>query len=563
MSDLDLAVSTRGEFSVGSAVGNGGAGPDRTVVPGGASRDMLAHSTRGMVTSPHALASEAGREILASGGNAIEAAIAMAGVLCVTYPHFCTLGGDAFCIIADRDGYASAISGIGQAAIELPRFHGQIPLRGPASLLTAAATVDTWRMALDLSRREWGGKRSWSELLEPATRYAEHGFALTSSQAFWQDFRGEEAKDWPGFAEVFMPGGRAPQTSTCFRQPALAQTLRELSERGARDFYEGKLAARIAAGLQAAGSPLRAEDLARCRSRSEPPLRMSYRGGELLSLQPPTQGVTTLEIMGILERFDLRSISEGSADYYHLLVEATKLAFLDRNRHVADPDFADVPTAALLAPSYLDERAAQIDRARARSWPDVFRRGDTVYLAAVDAAGRCVSMLQTVYFDFGSGVVVGDTGILWHNRGAAFSLEASHPNRLEPGKRPFHTLNPGIYLRDGIPSLLYGTQGADGQPQTLSALLTRLIDYRMDPYAALARPSFLLGRTFSDSNDTLKLEEDAGGSVFAALAAMGHEIAPLPARSPLAGHPGAIAIEKTGQMHGAHDPRSDGVALGV
>jgi oxamate amidohydrolase len=531
--------------------------------PNPAGGDMLAYSTRGMVTSPHALSSEVGQAVLASGGNAIEAAIAMAGVLCVTYPHFCTLGGDAFCIIADRNGRARTISGIGQAAMQLPRYDGEIPVRGPGSLLTAAATVDTWRQAFDLSRSEWGGTRSWSELLEPAMHCAEHGFPLTSSQAFWQNFRGEEANDWLGFSEVFMPGGRAPDSSTRFRQPELALTLRALRERGARDFYDGTLAARIAAGLEAAGSPLRSEDLARCRARSEPPLRVPYRGGELLSLQPPTQGVTTLEVMGILERFDLRSVAEGTADYYHLLVEAIKLAFIDRNRYVADPDFVDVPTATLLAPSHLDERAARIDRAKARDWPDVFRQGDTVYLAAVDAQGHCVSMLQTIYFDFGSGVLVGDTGILWHNRGAAFSVDPSHPNRLAAGKRPFHTLNPGMYLRDGAPSLLYGTQGADGQPQTLTALLTRLIDYNMDPYAALARPRFLLGRTFSDSNDTLKLEEDAGAAVFAALAAIGHEMAPLGARSPLAGHPGTIAIDRTGEMRGAHDPRSDGVALGV
>jgi len=336
-----------------------------------------------------------------------------------------------------------------------------------------------------------------------------------------------------------------------------------LRERGARDFYEGKLAKRIAAGLEAVGSPLRATDLARCRARNEPPLRVAYRGGELLSLQPPTQGVTTLEIMGILERFDLTSIAEGSADYYHLLVEAIKLAFIDRNRLLADPDYVDVPTASLLSSSHLTERASRIDRERARDWPDVFRRGDTVYLAAVDSKGRCVSMLQTVYFDFGSGMVVGDTGILWHNRGAAFALDPLHPNRLEPGKRPFHTLNPGMYLRDGSPSLLYGTQGADGQPQTLCALLTRLIDYGMDPHTALARPRFLLGRTFSDSNDTLKLEEDAGRAVFSTLAAMGHELAPLMRQSPLAGHPGAIVVDRSGEMRGAHDPRSDGVALGL
>lgn len=523
----------------------------------------LARSSRGMVTSPHEIASEAGRDVLAAGGNAIEAAIVMASVLCVTYPHFCSLGGDTLCIISDRDGNARTISGVGQAAADLPSFTERIPTRGAASALTAAATVDAWAQAHALSRDTWGGRRSWSELLERAQHYAEHGFLLTSSQSFWQEFRGDEVGGWPGFASVFKADGKDPRTGCIFRQPALGRTLKELRERGPRDFYEGSLARRIAAGLAAAGSPLRAADLAQCRARIEPALRVPYRDGELLGMQPPTQGVTTLEIMGILDRFDVRALPEGSTDYYHLLVEAIKLAFIDRNRFVADPDFADVPVGRLLGAAHLDRRATEIDLCKARPWPDVYQHGDTVYLAAVDDEGRCVSMLQTIYFDFGSGLVVGDTGILWHNRGAAFSVDAGHPNRIAGGKRPFHTLNPGIYLREGAPHLLYGTQGADGQPQTLTAVLTRLIDYGMDPFSALARPRFLLGQTFSDANDTLKLEADAGADVFAALARRGHAMASLAAQSPLAGQPGVIRIERDGAMVGAHDPRSDGIALGV
>jgi len=267
--------------------------------------------------------------------------------------------------------------------------------------------------------------------------------------------------------------------------------------------------------------------------------------------------------MGTLDRFDVAAIPEGSADYYHLLVEAVKHAFIDRNRYVADPDFVDVPANRLLSKANLDDHAKRIDMGRAAPWPNVFKPGDTVYIAATDKDGNCVSMLQTVYFDWGSGVVAGDTGILWHNRGASFSLNPQHINVLQPGKRPFHTLNPGMYLREGRPSLLYGTQGADGQPQTLAAVLTRLIDYKMDPLTALTRPRFLLGKTFSDTRDSLKLELDAGEDVFKALAARGHEISPIPAQSPLAGHPGAIRIESDGSLVGAHDPRSDGLALGL
>ena len=537
--------------------------PTRLFAEASAARGALARSSQGMVTSPHELASEAGREVLRAGGNAIEAAIAINATLCVTYPHFCGLGGDAFMIVSDRQGATITLSGIGQAAAKLPNDGRPIPVRGPGSAITAAAAVDTWEQAFTFSQRAWGGRQSWKGLFQRAIAYATDGFPLTPSQRFWADFRAKEIGDWPDVVRVFTAEGRIPDVGETFRQPDLARTLTMLAENGGRDFYEGELARRIARGLEQAGSPLTADDLARCRARNESALRVPYRGGELISLRPPTQGITTLEIMGVLDRFDVAAIPEGSADYYHLLVEAVKRAFIDRNRFVADPDFAEVPVDRLLSPAHLDGLARSIDPRRAAPWPHVFKTGDTVFIGAVDRDGNCVSLLQTVYFDWGSGVVAGDTGILWHNRGAAFSVEPGSINVLRPGKRPFHTLNPGMYLKDGRPRLLYGTQGADGQPQTLAAVLTRLIDYGMDPLTALARPRFLLGKTFSDSRDSLKLELDAGQAVFEDLTARGHAISPIPAQSPLAGHPGAIRIEDDGRFVGAHDPRSDGVALGL
>lgn len=528
------------------------------------SSSKLARSNRGMVTSPHNLASRAGIEVLAAGGTAIEAAIAMGAVLCVTYPHFSGLGGDAFFVLSDRQGNVKTLSGAGQAAQQLPNYSGSIPERGVGSTLTAGATVDTWGQAYEFSRRAWGGKRSWASLFQRAIEYAENGFPVTPSQRFWQEFRAKELSSWSdGFKRIFMPQGRMLDLGERLYQPALAKTLKTLAANGSRDFYEGELAIRIAAGLQQVGSPLTAADLARCRTRDEEPLRVAYRSGELIGLRPPTQGITTLEILGILHRFNLSQYPEGSVDYYHLLVEAVKYAFLDRDRYIADPDFVRVPTERLLSNTYLDTLSRRIDMAKALPWKKTFQSGDTVYLAAVDRQGNCVSGLQTIYFDWGSGVVVGDTGILWHNRGASFQLDADRPNALEPGKRPFHTLNPGMYLLNGQPHLLYGTQGADGQPQTLAALLTRAIDYQMNPLAALARPRFLLGKTFSDKRETLKLEKDAGEAAFKGLAARGHEIGSIAAQSPLAGHAGLIQIAADGSMTGAHDPRSDGRALGL
>jgi gamma-glutamyltranspeptidase/glutathione hydrolase len=293
-----------------------------------------------------------------------------------------------------------------------------------------------------------------------------------------------------------------------------------------------------------------------------PPLAVRYRDGVVLGPPPPTQGVSTLEIMGMLEdALDPQHIGAGSADYYHVLVEAVKRAFLDRPK-IADPAFVDVPVAEWLSPDRLAARAKTIDQQRALPWPYAGDCADTVFFGAVDRAGRCAAVLESTYYDWGSGVVVGETGIVWQNRGASFQLDPASANCIAPGKRPFHTLNPGIYLEARKPRIVYGTQGADGQPQTLSVVLTGIIDYAMNPLEALTQPRFLLGRTFSDNRDTLKLEESVGEAVFAELARRGHEISVIPALSPLAGQAGAIVVAN-GVLEGAHDPRSDGLALGV
>jgi len=526
--------------------------------------DFSAGSQRGMVTSPHLLASESGLKVLAEGGNAIEAAIAMTFCLGVTYPHFCGLGGDVVMLLADERGKVKSLSGIGQAAQRLPRFDGPIPMRGPTSMLTSAAAVDTLGQAFEISASEMAGSHSWNALLQPAIRLAAEGFPISNSERFWLEFRKGESMDLPGVYPARLVNRGVPPEGCLRREPLLAKSLTTLAKNGARDFYEGELAASIAGGLKMAGSPLTADDLKRTRARIEDPLQIPYREEVLMTHRPPTQGLTTLQIMGILDRFDMRQIPEGSADYFHLLVEAVKLAFLDRERFLADPDFFDVAVGDLLSDDTLLCKASLLDLRTAMPWPHPSQTGDTVYLAAVDARGRAVSMLATVYYDWGSGVTVGDTGILWHNRGAAFNTTPGHPNFLQPGKRPFHTLNPGISLLNGKPALLYGTPGADGQPQTLACILTRLIDYGLDPITALTRPRFLLGKTFSDSHDTLKIEKNVPETVLRDLIARGHRISRVPANTPLMSHPGAIRIDPaTGWMTGAHDPRSDGRALGL
>lgn len=500
----------------------------------------------GAVTAPHPLATRAGLAVLEAGGTAAEAVVAAGAVLTVVTPHFCSLGGDAVWLVADRQGDARVFLALGQG-IDRPVPAAPIPLRGPGAVLTTAAVVEGWRHALAHSAAKWGGRGRFGDLLAPAIALARDGFAVTGSQRFWTDFR-PEAAAWPGFAPLFRPGGAAPAV---LRQPGLARTLERLAEGGPRAFYEGPLARDIVVGLRAAGVTIGLADLAATRTQEAPPLRLAYRDAILLAPPPPTQGVTTLAIMGVLAHLPLADAAPGSAEHLHLCVEAVKRAFADRSG-LADPAFAPQPVERWLDPGRLSTMAAGITTA-ALPWPRAFQPGDTVCLAACDAAGNAASVLQSTYFDWGSGVVAGETGILWQNRGAAFTTGA---NAFAPGKRPFYTLNPGIALRDGAPALLYGTQGADGQPQTLSLLLTRLLDYRQSPQEALRGPRFLLGRTFSDDRDSLKVEADAGAALVE-LAARGHEVAPLPALSPLVGQAGVIAIGR--QVVAAHDPRGEGL----
>jgi gamma-glutamyltranspeptidase/glutathione hydrolase len=507
-----------------------------------------------MVTTPHWLASEAGAKVLARGGNAIEALVAAGAALSVVYPHFCGLGGDAVWMVSDEQGQATSFLGIGQAAINA-RPSGDIPVRGAASTLTTAALVDSWDALLSYSRKSWGGGGSLPSLLADAIELAENGFDVSPSQTFWFDFRAQELADWPGFAATFRRDGRQ-------RQPGLAQSLTAIATHGAREFYEGELATRIVDGLAAAGSPIGLADLAATRTRMAEPIALDYGDTTLLAPPPPTQGVTTLGIMGVLKGLDMAAMPPDSPAFHHALVEAVKQAFLDRHL-IADPDFSRDASRHLLDPARLAAKAAAVDPCAAMAWPHLYRSGDTALLAAVDSAGRVACVLQSLYFDWGSGVMADDTGILWQNRGAAFSADPSHINGYQPGKRPFYTLNPGLVLKNGRPHLIYGTQGADGQPQTLALLLSLLIDHGLAPLAALSQPRFLLGRTFSDSRDTLKIEEGIGAVCLQALAALGHEVSAIASFSPLGGQAGVIRIEADGAMTAAHDPRSDGGAIGL
>lgn len=510
-------------------------------------------AVNGALTTPHPLATEIGRDVLRQGGTAAEALIAAGAALTVVMPHFCGLGGDAVWLIADRSGRQSSFLAIGQG-IARPMPAGPIPQRGPGSVLTTAALVDGWQHAFTYARDQLGGTARWADLLAPAITLAQEGFPVSSSQAFWGEYRATEAATWPGFGAIFLQDGKPLRPGHLLVQPQLAQSLREIGEQGASAFYTGDLSTRIVDGLRAAGVTISAEDLARTRTREAAPLQLPYRGMTLLAPPPPTQGVTTLQIMGILSQFDLAGVKPGSTDHFHLCVEATKQAFLQR-RMLGDTPEVTAHISGWLSEERLRALRSDISTDTAMPWPQEWQHGDTVFLAAIDAQGNAASVLQSTYYDWGSGVVAGDTGIIWQNRGAAFSSDPHLPNAFAPGKLPFYTLNPGIALEDGRPKYVYGTQGADGQPQTLSMLLTRLIDFEQTPEAALSAPRFLLGRTFSDSRDSLKLEADISARTFSELKNRGHEVTTIPAQSPLAGQAGIVWTDPTGH-NAQHDPRA-------
>ena len=535
-----------------------------------ATRWPESRAARGLVATPHALASAAGLAVLQNGGNAVDAAIAAGAAIAVVYPHMNGVGGDSFWLIYDgRNRRLRALNAAGRsaAAADLEtyraRFGSSIPVRGGAAALTVPGVVSGWWAAHALSRDSLGSPIAWSALLEAAIAHAREGFPPSAGQrretADATDLFGDEA---PGelraqLARVFRP---ELLTRERFVQAELAATLDEIAREGGDAFYRGALADRIARAVRAAGSPLTADDLARHQAEWVEPLRVPYRGGEAASFPPPTQGFAALAILSLLEGFDVRSLAE--ADYVHIVVEATKLAFEDRDRYLADPTMASVPVARCLDPTRLAERRRRISRRASMPAAGPAATGDTIAIVTADAQGNAVSLIQSLYWEFGSGVIAGDTGILLQNRGAFFSLDPAHVNRLAPRKQTAHTLIPSMYLVDGRPRLVYGTMGGEGQPQTQAALVTRIVDRGLDPQAAVEAPRWLFGRTWGEETRSLRLEDRFGDGVRESLRERGHEVEVVEGWSDLMGHAQVIRVDPTG-FTGASDPRADGAALGV
>ena len=534
-------------------------------------------ATNGMVTSPNHLATQAGLDILRRGGNAVDAAIATAVTLAVVYPQMCTPGGDNFWLIYNagtgelRGLNASGRAGAG-ASIDLYAARGlaAIPPRGYLAAITVPGAVSGWDEAYRYSQSVLKTAMPWKELFSSAVSYAENGFPVSSSLAFWSavnaDPNGKVFRNlqrFPEFARVFMKNGSPLAEGDLFRQPDLAATLSMIAEKGSEAFYTGDIAKKIVADMEKNGGMLTLEDLASHKADWVTPLRVNYRGLEACNLPPNTQGMASLEILNILNNFDVKAMGEGSADYYHAIIEATKEAFADRDRYLSDPAFVSIPLDELLSEAHGKRQAARIDMKKAADpRAPLDPKGDTVWLGVVDRDGNAVSLIQSIYHDFGSGIVAEGTGVLLQNRGSFFSLDPKHVNRLEPGKRTMHTLNPAMLLKDGKPCLVYGTMGGEGQPQTQAAIVTRVVDFGMTPQEAITAPRWLYGRTWGAASNDVKLEGRIPAAVVEELARRGHPVRVVKDFTDTMGHAGAILVRENGVLQGAADPRGDGLAAG-
>jgi gamma-glutamyltranspeptidase/glutathione hydrolase len=520
---------------------------------------FTARSGRGMVVSPHHLASQAGLDVLKDGGDAVAAAVAVAACLAVVYPHMTGIGGDGFWLIAEPDGRTHAIDACGRSAAkaELALYAGlrAIPWRGPLAANTVAGTISGWVAALETG----SGALPLARLLRDAIHYADTGTFVTRNWEAVAPTAGVRGQ--PGaYADIFEPQGRPLREGDRVVQRALASTLRQLADEGLDSFYRGHLAEIVAADLATLGSPLTVEDFHDHVALRPEPLSISLAGAQLFNTAPPTQGLASLLILALFERLGLeRGSPEGSFAHIHGLVEATKQAFLIRDAHVGDPACMTLNPQALLDDvAALDSMAARIDLRRALPWPQPPSGGDTTWFAAIDDKGRAASVIQSIYFEFGSGVVLPRTGIVWQNRGASFRLAENGWNALKPRRKPFHTLNPALARFEDGRVMAYGTMGGEGQPQTQAAVFTRYARFGMPLQQAITAPRWLLGRAWGDPSTTLKLEDRFDPALYAELRAAGHAVELVAPFETMMGHAGAIVRHPGGALEGASDPRSDG-----
>lgn len=529
-------------------------------------------ATRGMVATSHPLAAEIGLDVLKAGGNAVDAAIAVNAALGLVEPMSCGIGGDLYALVWEaKTGKLHGLNGSGRSPGKATRAwfadkgYSEIPIVGPLSW-SVPGCVDGWA---ELHRRF--GKAPWPRLLEPSIRYAEDGFAVTEVIAgFWQ---GAEARlaETPDAARTYLKDGQAPRAGMVFKNPYLAQSYRLIADKGRDAFYKGPIAQEIVAFSDQVGGLFALKDFADHTSTWVDPVRTSYRGVDIWQIPPPGQGIAVLQMLNILEGYDLKKLGPQSPDFWHLLIEAKKLAFADRARYYADPAFASVPTAELITKPYAQKRRELIrmEQALRHIEPGDPKLGqsDTVYLCVVDKDKNCVSLIQSNYMGFGSGLVPGKVGFALQNRGTLLALDEKHANRLEPGKRPFHTIIPAMATREGKPWFVYGVMGGDMQPQGQVQVLVNLIDLGMNVQQAGEAPRIEhvgsatpTGRPGDPDGGTLQVERGIPDAVLAELRRRGHHIVTV--RTNGGGYQGILIDPESGVLQGGSEARKDGCAVG-
>jgi gamma-glutamyltranspeptidase len=572
-----VTANAKGDVDRDADVDGDGAMPagDPVLVPA-----PLARGLRGAVVAPHHLATAAGLSILAAGGSAVDAAIATNAALAVVMPSGCGIGGDAFWLIWDaKDGRQSALNGSGRApaaadpAVLRRDGHATIPFRGPLAI-TVPGAVRSWG---DAHRRF--GRLSRADILAPAIELARDGFAA------WSGFASAVEGTLPlveaaigrgsGFERVYRPHGRPWRLGEPVRLPALASTLERLAEVGFDDFYDGDIGERQARGLASAGSAITADDLRTHDSTWTEPIATDYRGVRVTTHPPNASGIVALELLNILETFEppaSRAFGPAGctdARWIHLGIEASKLAMADRDAHLTDPEFADIPVERLTSKAYAAELAMRIDPRRAARPPAATspRGGGTIYLATVDADGNAVSLIESNYMGFGSGVVDPETGIHYQNRGSYCSLDPEHPNVLAPGKRTLHTLMPGMLFRPGqtAPWIVTGSMGGDAQPQIHAQVVSALVDGGVDVATAVGAPRWFVqpDEHFAPPVE-VRAEPRFAPGVLSALETMGHPVTEARPFDGGLGHAHAIELVDGGPASGgslaaATDPRSAGL----
>ncbi len=516
---------------------------------------------RGVIATSQPLASAAGLDVLRHGGNAIDAAVTAAAVLAVVEPTMTGPGGDVFAIVYDAK--SKTLRGLNSS--------GRAGSGADADALLAAG-VTTMPGEGGRAVTVPGAVAGWAELLErhgtiglkaalaPAVSYARDGYPVAEIVADQWERAVDVVSDDPSAAAVFLPGGRAPRHGEIFRNPDLAKTLEEIGEGGRDAFYEGRIGAAIVAGVRQRGGFLTEADLANHVANWVEPIRTNYRGYEVCEMPPNTQGFVALEMLNILEGYDIASMGHNSAEYLHALVEAKGIAFADRSTHLADP--GHVPASvldALISKDYAAARRRDINPRRTVPQPapgsfDGRDHGDTVYLAAADGQGNAISLINSLFGSFGSGVVAPGTGVVLHNRGAGFTLQPNHPNRLAPGKRPLHTLVPAFIMKDGKPLMPFGVMGGDNQAQAHAQIVVNLVDFGMNVQDAGDAARVRHGE------EGLAVESAIGERVRAALKERGHRL--IDGRGLMGGYQAVMIDPETGVLMGGSDPRKDGLAIG-